>query len=650
MTPVSVEAKQAGYQVGESSAAMKSAVALVNTPQSVSVVSQEQLQDRAVQNIAQVLTYTPGVRSAQGEGNRDAVIIRGVTSTGDFYVDGLRDDVQYYRDVYNMESVEVLKGANGLAFGRAGSGGVVNRTTKSATWSPVNTVSASAGMYDNWRVAADVGSAISKTVAARVNVVSEQSDSYRDGVELRRNGVAPTATIRVGDDTQVKLSYEYFNDLRTADRGVPSFNGKPLRTSNSLFFGNAAQSPTETTVSAGQMQWDHQVNDNVSLSNKTRIADYRKYYQNVYANGNANSGNVQIAQYKDATTRLNAFNQTDVLWKVKTGRVQHDVVAGVEVGLQNSSNARFDNNGNLAVVSVNNPVAIGSFNGLVSRDSNTDTRTLSFYAQDTLTLSPQWQVVAGIRHDRFDTQHQDLVNAANSANVVDREWAPRAALLYKPRADVTTYLSYSKTFVPRSGDQLTSLVPSSANLEPEQYENRELGVKWQMNPNYLVSAALYRLQQNNVAQAIGGGTSILVDGQQVQGLELEVIGELLSGLQLTGGYTYADSEQSNGRSEASQTPRHSFSLWSRYDLNERFGVGLGVVSRSEMFASTTNNVLLPGYARVDAAAFYQFTDKLKVQLNVENLSNTRYADNAHNDNNIMPGSPTNARVTAQYRF
>ncbi|MEO6697762.1 MAG: TonB-dependent receptor plug domain-containing protein, partial [Paraperlucidibaca sp.] len=270
-----------GYQGVGSRSALKTNTALKDTPQSVSVISRAQLDDQSAQSLADAVKYTPGVTFAQGEGNRDAAVIRGNTTTGDFYVDGLRDDVQYYRDLYNIDRVEVLRGANGLAFGRGGNGGVINRVQKEAGWSPVREITVSGGSYGHARGALDIGGGLSEQVAGRVNVVSEQSDSFRDGVDLRRNGISPTLTIQASDATKIVLGAEYFNDKRVTDRGIPSQNGKPFKTDESNFFGNAAQSPTETTVKALNASIEHRFANGVVLSNKTRFADYDKYYQNV---------------------------------------------------------------------------------------------------------------------------------------------------------------------------------------------------------------------------------------------------------------------------------------------------------------------------------------------------------------------------------
>ncbi len=648
-----------GYQPLISRASTKTDTALLDTPQSVSVVTAQQIKDQAVQSMAEAVRYTPGVTFAQGEGNRDAAVIRGSTSTGDFFLDGVRDDVQYYRDVYNIDRVEILKGANGLAFGRGGAGGVINRVSKEAGWTPVREVNVSVGSYDHKRIGLDVGGALTSTVAGRVNVVSEDSDSYRDGVSVRRNGISPTLTLKPGDRTKVVLSAEYFNDLRVTDRGIPSQNGKPFKTDESTFFGNPEQSPTETTVRTVGAAIEHQFKNGVMLSNKTRYADYDKYYQNVYADSRVSTGGtVALAAYHDDTQRQNLFNQTDLLMSATTGSIKHQLLLGTEFGRQDTENFRINATVTPSPVPASNPRGVATFAATRARNSVSQVDVAAVYVQDQLTFNKQWQMVLGLRQDRFVTDFTDKVGA-NSGKTTDTELSPRAALIYKPVDAVSVYASYSKTFVPRAGDQLSSLTGANRNFDPESFLNKEVGVKWDPRTDLSLAAAVYRLERSNIAvpDPAMPAQTILVDGQRVKGVELSATGKITRAWSVTGGYAFADSAITKSQSgtikagnETNQTPRHTFSLWNRYDLNDRYGVALGFVSRSRMFAQDDNTVTLPGYGRVDAAAFFNASKNLQLQLNIENLLNRDYYVNAHNNNNITPGSPIAARLSATYKF
>ncbi len=242
-----------GYGVGAVSSATKTMTSLRDVPQSVSVISRALIADQRMSSMADVTRYMPGVGFAQGEGNRDTPILRGNSTTSDFFVDGVRDDVQYFRDLYNVERVEALKGPNAMIFGRGGVGGVINRVTRQADWGRSREASLQAGSWNNKRVTADFGSGLSQVVALRATALYERSDSYRDGAGLERYGINPTAAFRLGPNTTLRAGYEYFHDERVADRGVSSFAGRPLVTDPGTFFGDPTQSPTDATVNLGSV-------------------------------------------------------------------------------------------------------------------------------------------------------------------------------------------------------------------------------------------------------------------------------------------------------------------------------------------------------------------------------------------------------------
>lgn len=667
LSEVNVTAAAEGYAPQSSRTALRGETLLVDTPQSVSVVTQQQVRDQAAVSLADAARYTPGLTFAQGEGNRDQVVIRGSNTTSDFFVDGIRDDVQYYRDLYNLEQLEIIKGANALAFGRGASGGAINRVLKQATFSPTREVILSGGMFDQYRATLDVGGALSERVAARVNLMSEESGSFRDGVELRRAAINPTLTFRVTNRTTLIAGAEYLNDYRIADRGIPSQNGRPFATSRSRFFGNADESPAEVHVNAGYVQLQHAFNDRVSLSNRTRFAQYDKYYANVYAaSAVSNAGTLSLENYRDETFRENFTSQTDVTTRFTTGFIRHQLTAGVDIERQRSENRRDAANfvgttvtGGSAFridgISAASPVArlAGGFNNNLRR-SETDVDVLSVYLQDTLSVGERWQVVLGLRQDRFETDFTDLRTAANSARVVDSELSPRAAVVYKPTDNTSIYASYSQTFVPRAGDQLIGVTNANQALAPEEFQTRELGAKWLVNNQLTATAAVFRTDRSNVINPITGSAAQLIDGARVEGVELELQGQLTERLSSVVGYAFIDSEirdgGTNNGNELYNTARNAFSWWNRYAINDRVGVALGVLARDRMFANDDNRVVMPGYARFDAAAYYQVNEDLKLQLNVENLTDREYIVNAHNNNNLTPGTPLSARVTASYRF
>jgi catecholate siderophore receptor len=196
-----------GYYTDSTSTATKTNTPLINVPQSVNVLTREYIQDQATHSITDLSRYVPGVAVHQGEGNRDELVIRGVDSSANFFVHGFRDDVQYYRDIYNTQSIEVLKGPSALVFGRGAGGGAVNRTLKEADGTRVYEATAQTGSYGDRRVTLDAGQAVNENVAVRLNALYEGSDAFRDYGHLERYGFNPTVTLKPDDDTKVKLSY-----------------------------------------------------------------------------------------------------------------------------------------------------------------------------------------------------------------------------------------------------------------------------------------------------------------------------------------------------------------------------------------------------------------------------------------------------------
>jgi catecholate siderophore receptor len=660
-----VGAAERGYDVKSSSTATKTDTLLRDTPQAITVVTKELIRDQAMQSMADVIRYVPGIVTAQGEGNRDTAVFRGNSSTGDFFVDGIRDDVQYFRDLYNIDSVEALKGSNAMIFGRGGSGGVINRVTKQAQWNGVREASLSVGSWNQRRASVDVGQAINDQFAIRVNAMHEDSGSYRDGVRIKRSGINPTLAIRAGANTSVLVGYEHFEDARTADRGISSLNGRPFPTAPSTFFGNADNSPTTARVDALSVALEHDFGNGLTLRNRSRLANYDKFYQNVYASSAVTIKNgapvFNLSGYNNATERTNLFNQTDFAYTLSAGGLKHKLATGVEIGRQTTDNFRntaYFTSASLtslqvAVATPFSTVPVTFRQAAADADNHGVATVGSVYVQDQIEFSQHWQAIVGLRHDRF---HVDFTNRRDgkTSEVTDTPFSPRLGLVYKPFEAMSLYASYSRAFAPRAGDQLSSLTPSNKAFDPEQFTNLELGAKWDPLPDLSATAALYQLDRKNViaTDPAEPTRSILVDGQRSKGVELGLSGNITPHWSIMGGYAYQNAKLTAAVSNAipagttlAQVPTHSLSLWNRYDLTSAFGAGLGLVVRDSIYSSTSNKVKLPAFARLDAALFYRITNTMRLQLNVENLLDKSYYVSANSDTNITPGAPRAVRLT-----
>ena len=645
-----------GYRPVDANA-VKTPTPFVDVPQTITVLTREQLDDQGVTQLGDALRYVPGVVLGQGEGHRDQITLRGQNTTADFYLDGLRDDTQYYRSLYNIERVEVLKGANALLFGRGGGGGVINRVSKTPDLGRTKgEVNANVDSFGAFALAADLNQPLTEKVAGRLNATYEEFDNHRQNFEGRFIGVNPTLAFEPGDATRIELAYNYDDDRRTTDRGVPSVNGKPLTGYDETFFGTQALNVATVKAHIAQARLDHDLADNLSFNVLGQYTHTDKLYGNVFAAGAVTAANtVALSGYESGTLRDSWVGQANLVWTGSTGGIGHTLLAGVEASTQDTSATRRNTNG--ATVALAERIVMPAFTyGALVTNSRTDVRTLSAYVQDQVELASFLQLIAGVRFDEFRISGRNAINGA-AAQRTDRKWSPRLGVVLKPRKEMSFYASFTRSFLPQSGDQFGALDATQATLAPEQFENLEAGVKWDINPALAFTAAVYRLERDNSRfNNPVTGLPELSGKTRTKGIELSLAGRVLPDLQMSLGYTLQDGEVLSRTTTAdvgtklAQLPRHQASAWTRYDVTDRIGLGLGVTHQSKSFATISNGVTLPAFTRVDAAVFFDLSDRFSVQLNVENLTDTDYFPAAHTDNNISTGEPLNARISVKAKF
>jgi len=659
-----VTVSDSGYQLAATSSGTKTLTPMRDIPQSVTVVTQELIRDQMMMSIGDVVRYVPGITAHQGENNRDQVIIRGNSSSADFFVNGVRDDVQYYRDLYNLERVEALKGPNAMIFGRGGMGGVINRVTKEAGFTPLREVSLMGGSFGSRRFATDFNQPFNEKAAFRFNGVYENSDSFRDYVGLERYGLNPTFTIAPSQETKVTLGYEYVNDRRVADRGIPSFLGRPADTDISTFFGNPDDSHVRAHVNLGSANISHQKGA-LNIRNRTMFGDYDRFYQN-YVPGAVTSDKSQVAlsAYNNATQRQNLFNQTDLTYLATTGKIRHTLLTGVEVGRQLTDNFRntgFFNNNALAILApyanptISTPVTYRQ--SATDADNHLRTNLAATYIQDQIELSRYVHVTAGLRFDYFDLEYHNNRNN-DTLRRIDHLVSPRAGIVFKPITPLSVYGSYSVSYLPSSGDQFSSLTTITQQVKPEKFSNYEFGAKWDIDRYLSLTTAVFRLDRTNTrATDPNDPTRIIQTGsQRTNGFELGANGSITRSWRIAGGYAYQDAFITSATTAArqgaqvGQVPHHTLSLWNNYQVFRKLGLGLGILNRSDMWAAIDNTVSLPGYTRADGAVFYFISEKVRLQANVENLFNKTYYINADGNNNITPGFSRAIRVGLTARF
>jgi catecholate siderophore receptor len=655
---------RAGYLRLRTGTATRTPTLLRDIPQALTPVSKELIGDLRMQGMADVVRFTPGVAMAQGEGHRDQPSIRGQNTTADFFIDGVRDDAQYFRDLYNVDRVESVRGSNAMIFGRGGGGGILNRVMKAAEWRSLREVSLEGGDHDHKRGAVDLGG-FWGPAAARLNGMYQNSGMFREGVRLRRYGVNPTARLLLGTSTVVSATYEYFDDNRTVDRGIPSFQGGPSPAPISVFFGQRDSSYATTRVNSGAVVIDQSIGDRLTIRNHTRLASYDKFYQNVFAGPvDATGQNVTLSGYNNGTIRHNLFNQTDATLTVGRGAVRHTILAGVELGRQHSDNLR-----NTAYFNDATATTTASFDSptvttmVRFRPSATDAnnrvtaRTGSVYLQEQMEVTRYLQLVGGVRLEQFA---MDFHNNRDSSNLSrrDRMWSPRGGVVLKPAAMLSLYGTLSVSHLPASGDQFSSLNVTTSTLEPERFTNRELGIKWDVTPALALTAAGFRLDRTNTSahDPANPALTIQTGAQRTTGFELSAMGAVTSRWQIALAHSTLRARIVNATTAAPAgattplVPQHRVSAWNKYSFGGEWAAGLGVVHQSRTYAAIDNTVLLPAFTHIDGAVFIPSIRTVRPQLNVENLFNTRYYSTANGNNNISFGAPRTLRLSVTSRF
>lgn len=652
----------------DTASGLRTPTPLIDVPQTVTVITREQLDDQGVTQLGDALRYVPGVVLAQGEGNRDQIVLRGQNTTADFFLNGLRDDTQYYRSLYNIERVEVLKGANALLFGRGGGGGVINRVRKAPSLAGSGAgANAAVGTFGEFALVADINQPLGQSVGARIMGTYEEFDNHRQDYSGRFIGVNPTLAFEPADGTRIDLSYNYDDDRRIADRGIPSLGGLPLEGFRDTLFGRTDVNIATAKAHIAEARLTQRLAEGLSLTLSGQYSHTDKFYGNVFASGaaNATTRTVALSAYDATALRESWIGQANLVWEGKTGPIGHTLLAGIEAADQSTRATRSEGEFGGGQFTVRVPLAQRitipsvTFGGF-SRSTDASVRTLSAYVQDQIELATFLQIVGGVRYDEFRISADNLLSttpATRTAARTDRKWSPRAGVIVKPRGNVSLYGSYTRSFLPQSGDQFSALDATQATLAPESFTNLEVGAKWDLTPALALTAAAYRLDRDNSRfNDPVTGLPLLSGKTRTRGIELSATGKILPEWQISLAYALQDGKVRSsttaapaGRSLA-LIPESQIALWTRYDVTPKLGFGLGVTHQSSSFATVSNAVTLPAWTRVDTAVFYNVSKSVSVQINVDNLLNSQYFPTAHTDNNISTAEPRSARLAVRMAF
>ena len=651
--------------------ALRSPTPILDVPQSLSIVSSEQIAARGFNSVGDIIDYLPGVSTTQGEGHRDAVVFRGVRSTADFFIDGMRDDVQYYRPLYNLEQVEVLRGPNALLFGRGGTGGVLNRVTKKGQLgSSFSEVQASTNSLGEVAGQFDTNASLSDSVALRVNAMIERLNNHRDYFDGERLGVNPSLKVQLDERTTIDLSYEYVDHQRFIDRGIPTgADGRPVAAFKNIVFGDPDINSNELTANLWRASVQRDFSDTLKVNASLFHGDYDKLYQNFYASSYdelATPQEVTLDGYVDTTQRRNTIFSLNLIKEFSMGDYSHLLIGGVETIDTQSNQDRWNafwsaSQDDTEVFAIADALSIRGGVGVnvagvesvndFSRDLNDDTRVsvkvTSAYIQDEISVNQYFDVVMGARFDSFDITVDNIASSEQRSRK-DERISPRFGLVAKPLENISVYASYSESFLPRSGEQFANINGTKNQLEPDTFTNREVGIKWDLASGLSMTVALFEVEQSSPQVADDNPETLDVIDSTIDGFELQLSGSVTDRWTVSAGYSRLDGEQVDRSGPTGKAPRElpetMYSLWNRFDINSRLSLGLGLTHQDDSFINNSNTAILPAYTRVDAAAYYTVSPDLSFQLNVENVTDELYFPNAHSTHQATVGAPLNVRL------
>lgn len=660
------------YLSSDQANSIKTPTPVLDVPQSLSIITAEQITERGITSVGEIIDYTPGVNTSQGEGHRDSVVFRGIRSTADFFLDGNRDDVQYYRALYNVEQVEILRGPNALLFGRGGTGGILNRVSKKAQLDQDFTgYKASLNSFGGWLTEIDSNLMVADNSALRINAMYESLENHRDFYDGERVGFNPTMFIELSENTSLNLSYEYINHQRYIDRGIPTGdNGRPVEALKDITFAGPEDNYHEIEAHVFRANIEHQFSDTIKGNFNAFYGDYDKVYANYYASGYEQDINrVELDGYIDGTVRDNLILSGNLIGEFETSNIGHTIIVGTEF-IQTGSdqyrdNPEFSANGNddretfLASRPLNFTGTSGvNFNGdsftvgftAFNDDTRVNLDVFSFFIQDEIHISEHLDIVIGARFDSFDIE---VFNANPSVletrSRTDEEVSPRGGIVYKPQENISIYASYNESFLPRSGEQYTDINGDDDQLAPDTYSNQEIGIKWDFAETLSFTAAIFENEQSSPQVADNDPSTLDVINSEISGFELQFSGYVTEDWAVTANYSNLDGEivDRNGPTGRSprELPENTFSLWTTYQINDALGVGFGTVYQDDSFIDNGNNAILPSYTRYDAAAYYDVSDDMRIQLNIENLTDELYFPNAHSTHQATVAQPLNAMLT-----
>ncbi|MBJ9740088.1 TonB-dependent siderophore receptor [Acinetobacter oleivorans] len=657
-------------EVGQASTATKGLMQLKDVPQIVNVVPKQVLREQTVTSMQGALQNVAGLSFSVGDGQRDQVMIRGFSAITDNYVDGIRDDALYFRDMSNVERIEVLKGPASVLYGRGSAGGLVNKINKKPMDESLREVSLIGGTTGQRRAEVDLNEKVAENVKVRLTGAVEDSDGYRDQAFLKRQAVAPSLQWDISDKTKLLIQADYLHDDRLADQGFPTdpITGKPVKTNPKTFYGalNGKEvGDVDTEISSQTISLDHEFNDNLKYHGAVRHYNYsldRQYSVDSHQDSAKNklpSDQIQLIQNKRLRNEDGVYVQQELSSLFNTGFLKHNTLIGAEYSKQHKDELVWSKARQITNIfnpELENWAPLDTSVAAETNNSNTF-ENYGIYLQDLMTVTDQLKVLVGLRYDNLSQDRNNKVKS-QILNRTDNTYSPRIGVVYQPVSNISLYTSYNRSFQPLADSFV--LYKNSADLSPTKTENIEVGAKWDVNDQLNVTLALFEMSQTNIQNQDPndpkGLSAILAGEQKTKGVELSLTGQLTDQLSVLAGYSYMDGKIEKSTigftgNHSALTPNNTANLWVKYQINDHWYAAVGGRGESSRFSAPDNKNVLPGYAVVNAALGYQ-SERYDVNLNLNNLFDRNYFVSGHsgaNDSNMM-GDPLNAQIALRYRF
>ncbi|WP_047301026.1 TonB-dependent receptor [Pseudomonas fluorescens] len=653
-------------RVKEVSTATRTATAARYVPQAIDTIKTANVLDYGVNDLGSALSGIPNVSSG-ADTRFDSLRIRGFDASNDFYLDGIRDDSQYVRDLHNIERIEVLKGPAAVLYGRGSQGGIVNRVSKLPEFGRRSSVEVQGGSQDLRSLYADLSTDPTENLSLRLNLGNEDRNSFRNGVSGNRQLFAPSMSWQLTPELNWLVQYEYSRYNRTPDRGITSLNGRPANVGRETTYGDHRDYIDDKAQSL-RSKLSYELSDSWQLRHTLGVFKLDSDFDNTYQTGyNASTGKVQRQRWQQDLKTRNVYNNSELEGRFDTFGLEHRLLTGLEFGSQRRDpilyNAATSGPGSQAVPEVDlytpNPYQSHTGRMQVSSNNHTEVESRALYVQDQLRLNDQWQLLAGLRYDNFEVQTTNRKNGISDSRD-SRSVSPRLGVVWTPLEHHSFYASWSKSFAPVGGGLIgiTPNAPGNGNdLSPELTRQKEVGVKsdW-LDERLSTTLAVYELELYNrrTPDPQDRSITLLTGLQRSRGIELTASGKLVGNWYLRGGIGLQDAvvvKDNNGFEDkrVNNVAKRNGSLFITWKPELGWYAETGLTLVGDRYADSSNTVVLPGYGRWDALAGYRHKD-WDVRAALNNIADREYYSSATSAFQIQPGDPRSLVVTGNYRF